>query len=133
MDELAERRRQHPGMHVYHYASYEKTALSRLSNRHGVREEEVADLLRDEVLVDLYKVVRRSVVVGSESYSIKYLEPLYGLERTGDVRNAAESLEMYQTWLDSDQGDESLRERIVAYNKVDCISTLRLRDWLLDL
>ena len=92
MDELAERRRRSPKMHVYHYASYERSALSRLSNRHGVREEEVADLLRAGVLVDLYRVVCQSVVVGAESYSIKYLEPLYGLERTGDVRNAAESL-----------------------------------------
>ncbi|HEX4082769.1 MAG TPA: TM0106 family RecB-like putative nuclease, partial [Acidimicrobiales bacterium] len=133
LDDLAERRRRHPGLHVYHYASYERTALSRLSNRHGVREEEVADLLRDEVLVDLYRVVRRSVVVGAPSYSIKQLEPLYGLRRTGDVQTAAESLEMYQDWLDSNPRDDTIRDRIVAYNEVDCRSTLALRDWLLAL
>jgi predicted RecB family nuclease len=133
MDDLAERRRRHPGLHVYHYASYERTALSRLSNRHGVREEEVADLLRDEVLVDLYRVVRRSVVVGAPSYSIKQLEPLYGLRRTGDVQTATESLEMYQDWLDSNPRDDTIRDRIVAYNEVDCRSTLALRDWLLAL
>jgi uncharacterized protein len=133
MDELAERRRRHPRMHVYHYASYERSALSRLSNRHGIREEEVADLLRAEVLVDLYRVVRQSVVVGAESYSIKYLEPLYGLVRTGDVRNAAESLEMYQEWLDSDPRDDTILERIADYNEIDCRSTLQLRDWLLAL
>ncbi len=133
MDDLAERRRRHPGLHVYHYASYERTALSRLSNRHGVREEEVADLLRDEVLVDLYRVVRRSVVVGAPSYSIKQLEPLYGLRRTGDVQTAAESLDMYQDWLDSHPRDDTIRDRIVAYNEVDCRSTLALRDWLLAL
>ncbi|HEX3947837.1 MAG TPA: TM0106 family RecB-like putative nuclease, partial [Acidimicrobiales bacterium] len=133
MDELAERRRRHPGLHVYHYASYERSALSRLSNRHGVREEEVADLLRHGILVDLYRVVRQALVVGAESYSIKYLEPLYGLQRTGEVQNAAESLEMYQEWLDSDPRDEAIRARIAAYNEVDCRSTLRLRDWLLAL
>ena len=30
VDWLVERRRRHPGMHVYHYAHYERTALTRL-------------------------------------------------------------------------------------------------------
>ncbi|HVX21871.1 MAG TPA: TM0106 family RecB-like putative nuclease [Acidimicrobiales bacterium] len=131
MDHLADRRRRHPGLHVYHYAPYERSALSRLSNRHGVREEQVADLLRDGVLVDLYQVVRHSLVVGAESYSIKDLEPLYGLRRTGDVRTADDSLAMYQQWLDSDPPDDALRQRIADYNEVDCRSTLALRGWLL--
>ena len=133
MDEIARRRGEHPGMHVYHYAAYERSALSRLSNRHGVREEEVADLLRDGVLVDLYRVARNGVVVGAESYSIKSLEPLYGIVRNESVRNAAESLEMYQEWLDSEPRDALLLERIADYNAVDCRSTLALRDWLLAL
>ena len=57
---VAERRAAHPGMHVYHYAAYEKTALLRLAGRHGVGEEDVDELLRDGVLVDLYPVVRGS-------------------------------------------------------------------------
>jgi len=131
MDHLAERRRRHPGLHVYHYAAYERSALSRLSNRHGVSEEEVADLLRDGVLVDLYQVVRQSLVVGAESYSIKALEPLYGLQRTGDVRTADDSLTMYQQWLDSEPRDHAILQRIADYNEIDCRSTLALRDWLL--
>ena len=43
-------------MHVYHYAPYERTALSRLMGEHGTREDELDDLLRGEVLVDLYRV-----------------------------------------------------------------------------
>ena len=39
---LAER----PGMHVYHYAAYEPTALKRLAARHATREAEVDVLLR---------------------------------------------------------------------------------------
>ena len=38
-------------------------------------------LLRGEVLVDLYRVVRQGLRAGVESYSIKKLEPLYGLDR----------------------------------------------------
>jgi len=38
-------RRQHPGAHVYHYASYEETALKRLASWHATREVEVDNLL----------------------------------------------------------------------------------------
>ena len=67
----------HPGMHVYHYAPYEKSALQRLTARHGVREAELDMLLRAEVLVDLYAVVRQGVRISKESYSIKKLEAFY--------------------------------------------------------
>ena len=122
----------HPGMHVYHYADYERSALCRLSNRHGVYEEAVSELLRRHVLVDLYRVVRRSLVLGADSYSIKAVEPLYGFGRSGDVKTATESLDMYQQWLESQPRDERLRAAIADYNAVDCRSTLALRNWLLE-
>ena len=64
-------------MHIYHYAPYEKTALLRLAGRYGVGEDEVDDLLRNGVLVDLYPLVRKSIRVGAEIFSLKSLEPLY--------------------------------------------------------
>ena len=61
MDFLVERMRRFPGMHVYHYAHYEPTALKRLMSLHGTREAQVDDLLRGEKFVDLYKVVREAI------------------------------------------------------------------------
>ena len=58
------RRKRYPHMHIYHYAAYEKTALLRLAGRYGVGEDEVDDLLRNGVLVDLYPLVRKSIRVG---------------------------------------------------------------------
>ncbi|MCB1299643.1 MAG: ribonuclease H-like domain-containing protein, partial [Microthrixaceae bacterium] len=54
---VRKRRKRHPRMHIYHYAAYEKTALLRLAGRYGVGEDEVDDLLRDGVLVDLFPLV----------------------------------------------------------------------------
>ena len=68
---VRKRRKRHPRMHVYHYAAYEKTALLRLAGRYGVGEDEVDDLLRNGVLVDLYPLVRKSIRVGTENYSLK--------------------------------------------------------------
>ncbi len=84
-------------MHIYHYAAYERTHLLSLAARHGVGEDAVDDLLRDGVLVDLYPIVRKALVVGSRSYSIKKLEPLYMGDdlRLSDVTNAADSITAY--------------------------------------
>ncbi|HLR95368.1 MAG TPA: TM0106 family RecB-like putative nuclease, partial [Jiangellaceae bacterium] len=133
---VAERRATHPGMHVYHYAAYEKSALLRLAGRHGVGEEEVDQLLRDGVLVDLYATVRAGLRTGQDSYSIKKLEPLYLSEdRGGDVTTAGDSIVEYaEACAARDSGDETewrrRLEEIGDYNRLDCLSTLELRDWL---
>src|SRR5207245_2685599 len=85
VDLLVERLDRDPGLHVYHYAPYEPTALKRLMGRHGTREDEVDRLLRGRVLVDLYQVVRQGVRMSQESYSIKKLEPLYAPARNGVI------------------------------------------------
>ncbi|MBY4129157.1 TM0106 family RecB-like putative nuclease [Rhodococcus fascians] len=138
LDYISARRADYPNMHVYHYAPYEKTALLRLAGRYGVGEDAVDNLLRDNVLVDLYPVVRSAVRIGARSYSIKKLEPLYmPAARDGDVTDAAASIVEYANWCDlRDQGKDTeaaaLLADIAEYNRTDCESTLRLRDWLLE-
>ncbi|MFZ2177798.1 MAG: TM0106 family RecB-like putative nuclease [Rhodococcus sp. (in: high G+C Gram-positive bacteria)] len=139
LEYVTERRTRHPNMHIYHYAAYEKSALLRLAGRHGVGEDTVDILLRDNVLVDLYPVVRACLRIGARSYSIKKLEPLYmpGQPRDGEVVNAADSVVAYARYCDHrDNGrDDEARSQlqdIADYNEYDCESTLRLRDWLLE-
>ncbi|HEY6782921.1 MAG TPA: TM0106 family RecB-like putative nuclease, partial [Candidatus Dormibacteraeota bacterium] len=124
----------YPGMHIYHYAAYEKTALRRLMSRHGTREEEVDRLLRNEVLVDLYRVVRQGIRLSTDSYSLKKVERLYMPARAESIADAAGSMVMYERWLMSrehgGEGDATLLEEIERYNERDCASTLQLRDWL---
>ena len=45
--------------------------MKRLMGKYATREDEVDELLRDGVFVDLYKVVRQGFVVGTPSYSLK--------------------------------------------------------------
>jgi predicted RecB family nuclease len=135
---VAKRRKRFPNMHVYHYAAYEKTALLRLAGRHGVGEDDVDDLLRSGTLVDLYPIVRKSIRTGSESLSLKALEPLYmGSQlRAGDVITAADSITQYARYSELrgngkvDEAATVLKE-IEDYNHYDCKSTRELRDWLL--
>jgi predicted RecB family nuclease len=138
-DMLKARLAANPGMHVYHYAAYEKTHLLSLAARHGVAEDFIDDLLRKNILVDLYPIVRRAVLVGSHSYSLKKLEPIFVTEdeRKG-VANAAESVVEYANYCELvaahklDEAKEKLAD-IEQYNAYDCRSTLALRNWLRDL
>jgi len=131
VDWLVERRRRHPRMHVYHYAAYERTALTRLMGEHGTREDEVDSFLRDEVLVDLYRIVKQSLRASLESYSIKAVEKLYGFERTADVSGGDESVVRFEEWLET--GDEAVLADVERYNEEDCRSTVALHEWLLSL
>jgi uncharacterized protein len=138
IDFVLERRERFPAMHVFHYAPYEKTALTKLSERHATREEEVATLLREGVLVDLYAVVRQSVVVGQPSYSIKKIEEFYGKRGTASgVAGGGESILRFDEWLtlrsDPSLRDDAILDDLEQYNRYDCESTQGLRDWLLAL
>ena len=123
-----------PKLHIYHYASYEPTAVKRLAGRYGTREEEVDQLLRGGVFVDLYRAVRQGIRASVESYSIKRLERLYGFDREVDLRDAGASIVEFETWLELGQEDkrDKLLMEIEGYNRDDCVSTLRLRNWLED-
>ena len=135
MDLLVERLARYPDMHVYHYASYEPTALKRLMGRHATREDEVDRLLRGGVLVDLFRAVRQGLRASVESYSIKRLEPLYGFKREVELREAGESIVAFEEWLELGEGDRpasAILDEIATYNRDDVVSTSRLRDWLED-
>ena len=131
------RRDEFPGMHVYHYASYEKTALQKLMQRHVAREREVDLILREELLVDLYSVVRQALVVGQPSYSIKKIEEYYG--KRGDasgVKGGDESILQFEAWLatrGAGKRNDALLDDLRTYNEYDCVSTYGLRQWLLEL
>jgi predicted RecB family nuclease len=130
IDLVRERRAADPALHVYHYAAYEVTALRRLTCEYGTREDELDDLLRGEVFVDLYKVVSQGLRLSHERYGLKQVETFY-FERHADLRAGDDSIVLYEEWLE--RRDPEILDRIAAYNEEDCVSTLQLRDWLLPL
>jgi len=92
-----------PEAHIYHYASYEVSALKRLAQRHGIFEQEVSWLIATERLVDMFNIVRNSLIIGEESYSIKKLERHYKFVRSSDVTKASASIDEYDRWRELDQ------------------------------
>ena len=95
MEFIEEHFKKFPKARIYHYASYEKDALRRLSNKYGVSQAYVDNLLRNKKLIDLYQIVRDSIRISEPRYSIKNLEKFY-LEdvgkRTDSVTNGSDSV-----------------------------------------
>lgn len=142
-----------PAMHVYHYASYEVTALRKLSTRHETRQEQVDELLRHRVLIDLYKIVREGLLLGEPRYSIKNIEHLYRGRRDTGVASGVDSVVQYENWRELGGAERWSRQDdgyrcwlndpehfhweawpelmgIRDYNIDDCESTLELVAWL---
>lgn len=123
-----------PQMHVFHFGAYEGTALRQLGSRWGSRMDDVDELLRGRVLVDLHAIVRRTLRAGVESYSIKFLEPHYGLRRAAELPEAKTMLRRVEAALElgvdvASLGNETI-ELVRVYNRDDCVSVRALRDWL---
>ncbi|WP_457103266.1 TM0106 family RecB-like putative nuclease [Mesorhizobium sp. URHB0026] len=123
------RLRRHPNAHIYHYADYEVAALRRLTSIHGIGESLLDQMLREDRFIDLYRVVSGGIIVSEPRYSLKNLEVFYMEERTGEVKTAGGSVVAYEEWRQS--GDQHILDEIRDYNRIDCISTQKLRDWLI--
>jgi uncharacterized protein len=133
MDLIMETWARHDGMHIYHYSPYEPAAFKRLMGRYATRGEELDRLLRGERFVDLYGVVRQGLYAGVERYSIKNLEAFYGFAREVDLAAANVGRGELERALELQRMDLVPREvyqTVEGYNRDDCVSTLRLRDWL---
>lgn len=153
IDWIYQRWQQDKTMHIYHYAPYEVTAIRKISNRFNTKTDEVDELLRENVFVDLYKIVKQGLLIGEPKYSLKNVEHLYRGKRQTDVASGGESVIFYEKWRDSggvenwcnnkngyqtylndkfsfDWDAWSELKQIRDYNIDDCESTLGLVKWL---
>jgi uncharacterized protein len=133
---MTERHAAHPDMHVYHYAPYERTKLNALVRRHRVEGDRVEWLIK-RVLIDLYPVVTKGVAIGLPSYSLKALESLYFPAGTrAGIAGGGESVAAFVDYVAEREGGRyddarDIKDGILHYNRIDCVSTQALRDWLL--
>jgi predicted RecB family nuclease len=134
VDEIMSRRAANPKMHMYHFGAYEPGALKRLMGMYATREEEIDRMLRAGVLVDLHLAFKQSTRASVEEYSLKKIEAFYGFERQTPLDLSRAAMRYVEHRLElgrmEDEIPEKLRETLEGYNREDCISTGKLRDWL---
>jgi len=118
---------------VYCYSGAEERQLRRIGRTSGdaVLIEEIGTLVHSPRLVDLLKVVQRSIITGG-SLGLKVVAPLAGFQWRDDDAGGEQSMVWYRAAVDDpDQAiREANRERILRYNEDDVRATAALRDWL---
>jgi uncharacterized protein len=136
VDEILRRRQANPKMHIYHFGAYEPATLKRLMGMHATREDEIDRLLRACEFVDLHQAFKQGLRASVEEYSLKKVEAFYGFERKTPLEKSRSAMRYLEHRLELGWGDEGLsdnvREVMEGYNREDCFSTAKLRDWLED-
>jgi predicted RecB family nuclease len=128
---VMKQRKCYPAMHIYHFANYEPAVIRRLSTRYNVYADEVDDLLRGEVFVDLHRVVRNGLRLSVEGYGLKDIEGHYGFKRKTKLFLASKSRKAAALLLDMEvEIEKELIQIIQNYNEEDCLSTYELHQWL---
>jgi uncharacterized protein len=133
IDHVMARWERYGDLHIYHYSAYEPAALKRLMGRYATREDELDRMLRGQLFVDLYAITRQSIRASVESYTLKNLETLYDFQRPTALVDARRALARLQACLELNDVaglTEEVRGVVQDYNRDDCVSALRLRDWL---
>jgi len=134
LDFIFNRLDQFPRMHAYCYGHYERSAFSRLALGLPQKYKRLVNRFIETLLVDLYPILKGSIVLGLPGYGLKQVEKMYRTTRTDAVAAAEDSMIAYMHWLDAPDGDTcatspTLRQ-IRDYNCEDCRSTRQLLTWL---
>jgi len=113
-----------------HWATYERTNVTKYVERYGDRDGIAARVLAN--LCDLLKVTRDAYVLPTYSYSIKQIEGLAGYKRRLEESGGSWSIAQYIKAVETE--DEQLRrdtmDKILVYNREDLEATWAVLGWL---
>ena len=113
-----------------HWASYEKTYLTKYIKKYGDPEGVAARVMAN--LLDLLRVTEKSIILPVPSFSLKVIEQYVGYKRKLSEGNGqwamAKFIEATET---SDEGKRrELIEQILSYNQEDLEATWAVFTWL---
>lgn len=113
---------------VYHYANYEKAVIKRMEEKYGGSKE--LDIFKER-LVDLFKIVKETVIFPLYFYSVKDLAKsrFVNYKWRHQKAGGAQSIFWYEKWLET--GDRKVLQDIIDYNEDDVVATEYLYKWLI--
>ncbi len=112
---------------VYHYSMYEYERLGVLALRYQTGEHTGLKRFLG-AMVDLNEVIKDHAVFPLYIYSLKNIGKLLGASWEGAVSHGADSVGVYERWLDAK--DPADLKALIAYNEEDVQATAKAVDWL---
>jgi uncharacterized protein len=129
----------HPDWPVLHYGETESINLLRLAERQGM-DQAARERLRQR-LIDVHQRLRRHWLLPVNSYGLKAVAGWQGFRWSQRGVDGARCLLWWRQWRARWHPDGGLRQprrsrqtlqRILAYNRDDCLATWVVARWLLD-
>jgi len=116
-----------------HWHHYEKTYLSRYSERYG-DSDGIAERVKANLL-DLLPVTQRAVALPIPSYSLKVVEKYVGFERTQDEYGGDWAMAKFIEATETEDSNtrKDIMEQILKYNEEDLQATWAVFQWVRNL
>ncbi|MHB8698676.1 MAG: TM0106 family RecB-like putative nuclease [Sulfuricaulis sp.] len=118
-----------PEAAIYYYSKYERTIWRKLQAKYpGVCTAEEVEALFARAIDLYFDVVRKHSEWPTKDFSIKTLAKYLGFAWRDAHPSGAASIEWFDRWIQN--GDGSIKQRILEYNEDDCRATRVLLDGL---
>ena len=112
---------------IIHYGDTEKIAIIKLARKANYIESEI-EILKSR-FIDLHVIVRKSWILPLKNYSLKTVANWVGFN--WEQKNVSGSKALFW-WLQYQNNKTNIfLEKIIKYNKDDCLATLHIARWLL--
>jgi predicted RecB family nuclease len=113
------------GIPIYHYSPHEISTLRRLQKKYKMSERVLADF--EEDAFDLFKTINKKTDWPLSSYGLKAICKYLGFKWSSADAGGANSIEWFAQYL---EGNDKILDKILKYNKEDCMATAYLKDYL---
>ncbi len=113
---------------ILHYGETEKIAIIKLAKKAKYNESEI-EILKSR-FIDLHLIIRKSWILPLKNYSLKTVANWVGFN--WEQKNVSGSKALFW-WLQYQHNQNNIfLEKIIKYNKDDCLATLYIARWLLN-
>ena len=112
---------------ILHYGDTEKIAIIKLAKRAKYIDSEI-ELLKSR-FIDLHLIIRKSWILPLKNYSLKTVANWVGFNWQQNNISGSRALFWWLQYQDSQTN--IFLEKIIKYNKDDCLATLHIARWLL--
>lgn len=119
---------ENPAVPVYHYSGHEVKTCKKLMEKYGLSKDIFnAVFAEGGAAIDLYDWVSAHTDWPLTSYGLKPICKYTGFAWSAEDAGGANSISWYDAYL---HGEKEKMDKILTYNKEDCMATAHLKEWL---
>jgi predicted RecB family nuclease len=115
---------------IFHFGSYERVYIKKMLRKYGSPDTPFPGTW-DLALFNVLGAIRTNVYFPVYSNGLKDIASFLGLNWTGTVTSAIDSIAARMRWEESKYS--AIREEIIDYNRQDCLAVQRLTKFLVSL